>query len=122
MLEHQGMRKTSLPTNMWVAIDQGGKSSKGHKELFRDDLGMIESWATARQKEGMIAPNPESIYAEDERDHVTAMSLDFEECHIYGGSKVGEFKAYASSAISLKKLLAFNPKQAESSPSTSGEN
>jgi hypothetical protein len=92
MLEHQGMRKTSLPTNMWVAIDQGGKSSKGHKELFRDDLGMIESWATARQKEGMIAPNPESVYAEDERDHVTAMSLDVEECLIYGGSKVGEFK------------------------------
>jgi len=95
MLENQGLRKTSLPTNQWVAIDQGGKSSKGHKELFKDELGMIESWATARQKEGMIAPNPEKVYAEDERDHVTAMSLDVESCLIYGGSQPGQFKGLA---------------------------
>ncbi|NBK21689.1 MAG: hypothetical protein EOM68_06665 [Spirochaetia bacterium] len=92
MLEHMGLRKTSLPTNEWVAIDQGGKSSKGHKELFNDNLGMIESWATARQKEGMIAPNPEAAYAEDERDHVTSMALDVESCLIYGGAKPGQFK------------------------------
>jgi hypothetical protein len=92
MLENQGLRKTSLPTNQWVAIDQGGKSSKGHKELFKDDLGMIESWATARQKEGMIAPNPEAVYAEDERDHVASMGLDVESCLIYGGAEVGQFK------------------------------
>jgi hypothetical protein len=95
MLENQGLRKTSLPTNQWVAIDQGGKSSKGYKELFKDELGMIESWATARQKEGMIAPNPEKVYAEDERDHVTAMSLDVESCLIYGGSQPGQFKGLA---------------------------
>ena len=28
MLENQGLRKTSFPTNKWVAIDQGGVSSK----------------------------------------------------------------------------------------------
>jgi hypothetical protein len=92
MLENQGLRKTSFPTNQWVAIDQGGKSSKGHKELFKDDLGMIESWATARQKEGMIAPNPEAVYAEDERDHVYSMGMDVESCLVYGGSKPGQFK------------------------------
>jgi hypothetical protein len=92
MLEHQGMRKVSLPTNQWVAIDQGGKVSKGHKELFKDDLGMIESWASARQKELMIAPNPEKAAAEDERDHVTSLALDVEKCLLYGGDEVGQFK------------------------------
>ena len=91
MLENQGMRKTSLPTNQWVAIDQGGKASKGHKELFKDDMGIIESWATARQKEGMFSPNPEQVYAEDEKDHVASLGLDVEECLIYGGSEVGQF-------------------------------
>ncbi|NLF35481.1 MAG: hypothetical protein GX585_05905 [Clostridiales bacterium] len=92
MLENQGMRKVSLPTNKWVAIDEGGTASKGHKELFKDDMGIIESWATARQKEGMFAPNPEARYAEDERDHVASMGLDVEECLIYGGEEVGQFK------------------------------
>lgn len=92
MLEHQGLRKTDLPTNEWVAIDQGGKASKGHKEAFVDRLAMIESWAEARQKEGMIAPDPESVYAEDERDHVASMGLDVEKCLIYGGSSPTEFK------------------------------
>lgn len=91
MLENQGMRKTSLPTNQWVAIDQGGKASKGHKELFKDDMGIIESWATARQKEGMFSPNPEQVYAEDEKDHVASLGLDVEECLLYGGSEVGQF-------------------------------
>ena len=92
VLENQGLRKTSLPTNKWVAIDEGGVSSKGHKELFKDEMGIIESWATARQKEGMFSPNPEGYYAEDERDHVTSMGLDVEECLIYGGGQVGQFQ------------------------------
>jgi len=92
MLENQGLRKVSLPTNEWVAIDQGGHASKGHKELFKDEMGIIESWATARQKEGMFAPNPEALYAEDERDHVASMGLDIEQCLLYGGSQVGQFK------------------------------
>lgn len=92
MLEHRGARKVSYPTNQWVAIDQGGVSSKGHKELFTSELGMIESWATARQKEGMIAPNPEQVYAEDERDHVASMAYDVESCLIYGGAQPGQFK------------------------------
>lgn len=95
MLENQGMRKLTLPTNEWVAIDQGGKVSKGHKELFKDEMGIIESWASARQKEGMFAPNPEKVYAEDEKDHVASMGLDIEECLIYGGSEVGQFKGLA---------------------------
>ncbi len=92
MLEHQGLRKVSLPTNQWVSIDQGGKASKGFKELFKDELGMIESWAVARQKELMVVPNPEKAAAEDERDHVTSMALDVENCLLYGGEKVGQFK------------------------------
>lgn len=94
MLDNRGLRKVSLPENQWVAIDQGGKSSKGHKELFQDEMGIIESWATARQKEGMIAPNPEAQYAEDERDHVASMGLDVEETLIYGGANPGEFKGF----------------------------
>jgi hypothetical protein len=114
MLENQGMRKTSLPTNEWVAIDQGGHASKGHKELFKDEMGIIESWATARQKEGMFSPNPEQVYAEDEKDHVASMGLDVEECLIYGGSKVGQFKGIMprfnkiSSDAELKNIR-FNP-------------
>lgn len=92
MLENRGLRKVSLPTNKWVAIDEGGTASKGHKELFQDEMGIIESWSTARQKEGMIAPNPERQYAEDERDHVASMALDVEETLIYGGGNPGEFK------------------------------
>lgn len=92
MLENQGLRKVSLPTNKWVAIDEGGTASKGHKELFKDEMGIIESWSTARQKEGMFSPNPEQIYAEDERDHVASMGLDVESCLLYGGSQPGEFQ------------------------------
>lgn len=92
MLENQGLRKTSLPTNQWVAIDEGGVASKGHKELFKDGMGIIESWSTARQKEGMFAPNPEALYAEDERDHVASMGLDVESCLLYGGSEPAQFK------------------------------
>jgi hypothetical protein len=110
MLENRGLRKTSLPTNKWVAIDEGGTASKGHKEMFNDELGMIESWATARQKEGMIAPNPELVYAQDERDHVSSLGMDVESCLIYGGSEPGQFKgimphfAKITSADELKAI------------------
>ena len=110
MLENQGLRKVDLPTNEWVAIDEGGKASKGHKELFVDKLGMIESWAVARQKEGMIAPNPEAIYAQDERDHVASMGLDVEKCLLYGGAKPAEFQGIMprfnkiTSAASLRDI------------------
>jgi len=113
MLENKGLRKTSLPTNKWVAIDEGGTASKGHKEMFNDELGMIESWATARQKEGMIAPNPEQVYAQDERDHVSSMGLDVESCLIYGGAEPGQFKGiipHFSKITSADELKAIHDK------------
>ena len=92
MLENQGMRKLSLPTNKWVAIDQGGTVSKGYKELFKDEMGIIESWSAAHQKEMMIAPNPERVESEDQMDHVASMGLEVESCLLYGGAEPGEFK------------------------------
>lgn len=92
MLDHTGMRKLSLPTNDWVAIDEGGEASKGFKELYTEKLGIIESWQVSRQKEMMIAPDPGRIESEDQMDHVTSMGLDVEKTLLYGTGDVREFQ------------------------------
>jgi hypothetical protein len=92
MLENKGFRKTSLPTNEWVAVDEGGTESKGYKEMFSDNLGIIESWQSSRQKESMLSANPTQLESEDQMDHVTSMGLDVESCLIYGGDDPKEFK------------------------------
>lgn len=105
MLDHTGMRKLSLPENAWVTVDEGGTASKGHKELYTDKLGIIESWQVSRQKENMIAPDPQRVESEDQMDHVVSMGLDVEKTLIYGTGDTREFQGIMPRFTKVNKNL-----------------
>jgi len=84
MLRDMGGREGTPPRGAWVAVDEGGKPSKGSSDKYTEELGMIEGWSETLKKVVDLSDHAQELRWREDRRHLRGIGFDLEEALLYG--------------------------------------